>query len=368
MEVRLTVKTTPGRPVRAILVMAALTVLAGLLAWALTVYKQNRAEPLSGPVELPGLRIGISVPADWSGLPVDDPDTGQVAMFYDPSMRPGAGRGLAVFRLEGRPAGPGDLFADFGELRQVRERRTLDPRRIGPLPARQMVVTTVLPNQVRTHILRAAVLGHDSYLLLQLDCLGPPTPWEERLMDRLARTVTLDPAAYPDPARVAGQVGIDLADRSADWLISPFADQSADLTLLPRAGEDGDPAFWGQLHLTVLTVRPDEDLARRLAAELAAGAPRGLLALLGEGPAPSRAAGRLAEQAVRQQSIGLVTAWTVRGEDRGVIRLACIFRATGPGEAPSPNRAVLFTAWTAAEDEAAAAQAVEALVQSVRLR
>jgi len=369
MEVRLTIKTTPGRPVRAILVMAALTLLAALLAWALTVYKRDRPIRLGDPVELPGLWLGVAAPIDWPGLPAIDPTTGLVATFYDPAFPPpGAGRGLLVYRLDAPPAAPEQVLAEFGRLLRVHERRGLVRTRIGPLPACQMVVTTVAPGQVRTHILRAAVLGHDRYLLLQLDCLGPPTPWEQRLMDLLADSVALDPAAYPDPSRLAGHVGVDLGERAAGWLVSAFQDESADLTLLPRAGQTGVAGFWGLSHLTVLSAAPGEDLSQRLAAELAGGAGRDLVSIPPGRQAATPAAARLILQAVQERAVGPIAAWRVRGEERDTVRVVYIFRAIDPDGAELPDRAVLVSAWFAAEDEPAATEAVEQLIRSIRLR
>ncbi len=401
MEIRLTTKTTPGRPRLAVALMAGL--LAGTLAlvWAVSAHKRERPIELAEPLAVRGLPLLIAPPAGWPAQRGFPPAPGLLAVFADSSAD---GRVLRVYRLTGQPMDPATLLSRFQQLERVYSLQPRGPGRVGPLPGRQAVALTrdqdpAQPRKQvppRVHLLRVAVLGRNDYALFELSCVGPPLPWESRLMDRVAEAVQADPDAYLTIDQLAEQTGLELAGdanagvtgsdgagRSGGWLASAVGGDASELRLLPRASAAD---FWGMVTVNLAEVGPDVDLRQLLAATVnrAARPEGGGLAVPGLGLLLPR--GSSPRWASEKRAIGPVSAWRARGVDGRLVRLVYVFRPLAriePGEsgetppgpagaAPAPavvpDRAIRLRAWVAAEDEPAAVAAIEQLVPALRVR
>lgn len=363
MTVTMTIKTTPGRPGLAMVVMAGLLLLAGLAAWGVAAYKAHVPIVLSQPVALPGLPLKVAVPADWVAV---RPPPGIAMVLAEPggSTMQSARQLIVYTHRAAKPASPESLLADLFEG-LTGNVKMAEPRRFGPLPARQALIIIPVEQGLQKQLVRVALIGDSQYLVLRLACLGPPTPYEYRLMDRVAESAlpvqaaTSDQVGYVALDKLAGQDGVAVGSGAGDWLAWRHPEATPDLVLLPTARHDGKPAdFWGVVHLEAMDVGHSQDLAATLKAQASGQS--------------------LDERTVDTLKIAGLAVWRARWvakDDADVVYFRYLFRpAAGPAavatsqpDAADSTRAIYITAWSSADDEAAAVAAIERLIGVARL-
>lgn len=385
MDVRLVIRTTPGKPLRAAIVMLALLAAAVAAAWGVTRYKAALPVQLSDPLPLGNLPVSISIPQGWAAADVEGSPPGLVAAFAESAGYWQASRELYVYRFTGGAVEPA-AFINLLHRGLPRPKQTPEPARIGPLAARQQVIVIRSRDgrggaDLTKEIIRTAVIGPGQYLVLQLVCLGPPTPREYRLMDHVARSIRFDDHALRQPNDLTARSGVALASSAGPWLALAMTDGSDEMVLLPGADGDKSPAFWGLAKLRVSAVGPDVSLADALNAHLASEKLKHtvLAPLFGHGP--RRPEGAPTDQPlsgpVEERKVGPLPVWRVRSAEGDIVQMIYLFRPlVGPttqGEtadsssAVAPSHAVTVFAWTTAAEEPAATAAIERLVGSVRV-
>lgn len=367
MDVRLTIKTTPGRPLRGVAVMSALLALAALAAWAVARYKSRDAVQLADRVHLGTLPLALRPPAGWQPLTrIADPHPNLIGAFAESDEEGMTIRRLYVYRITAEPVDPDTLLSVLFRGYHRRVERS-EPARLGPLAGRQMVFIVPSRERLAKEIVRTAVLGSGQYLVLQLTCLGPPTRRELETMERVAESVELTGPAARGPNDLTDQSGIELTASAGEWLAEPAGEPTRDIILLPTApGGALAGTFWGSVRLRAGRVDPQTDLGELLLRQTTGQSLQDRLveSLLGRRPAAAKA---------EILQIGPVPAWRIRTSGGGVVRVDYLFRPLAGAATTQPagelvaDQAVRLTGWYAASDERAAVAAIDKLIPSIRL-
>ncbi|MCG3181032.1 MAG: hypothetical protein BIFFINMI_03400 [Phycisphaerae bacterium] len=389
MDIRVVTHTRPGRPVLALVLMAFLLAASVAAAWMVSRHKAVGTIDLGTALEFPGLPLKIRPPLEWRTTgPI--PQLAQsdrllangarlLAQSFDPEYSPVGGgqaapvRRLGIYVARGVPGDAGDALARLLNIKPGDWEQELRHVAIGPLPARQIVLSGSGPQGMPQHILlRVAPLGDGHCLLLELDCVGPPMPRELRMMNTIAANVHLQ--AAPD-ASAAADLGLKLGPAGNRWLVRARNGYARQLTFVPLAADASAAASlpWMEMTLTVAPVRGDQDLAALLSDYAQAGlGGMGLGGRMAPWP-PMLVAPPLASQADRAG--GAVTAETLGGTallryrqtDDDAAQNTWLFHAHDDIGTVRTDRAVWLRVWCSAEDEDRAVSAARELLAGLQL-